>query len=79
MWYLIVSFPDLCLLSYFDPKEIKYPLSDARTEVSKKKAGLDFDDSASLNDDDYYNLTGIARAQFDNLSGYLCDVKFSQF
>ena len=52
----------------FDPKEIKDLLSDVRTEVCKKKACLDFDAPASLKDDVYYNLTGITRAQFDNLS-----------
>ena len=65
-------------ITEFDLKEIKDLLLYVSTEVCKKKAGLDFDDPASLNDDVYYNLTGITRAQFDNLSGYLCDVKFSQ-
>ena len=61
-----------------DPKEIKDLLSDVRAEACKKKAGLDFDDPTSLNDDDYYNLTGITKEQFGDLSDYLCNVKYSQ-
>ena len=60
-----------------DPKEIKDLLSDVRAEACKKKAGLDFDDPTSLNDDDYYNLTGITKEQFGDLSDYLCNVKYS--
>ena len=54
--------------------DIKDLLSSIRQEVHKKKCVLDFDDPTALNDNDYYNLTGITKEQFQDLAKYLVAV-----
>lgn len=44
----------------------------------KEKSRMDFDDLQALNDGDYHTLTGITRANFDDLCSHISTVKSSQ-
>lgn len=57
--------------------DIKELLSNVRKEVLEQKSGLNFDKPTAFNDDDYYNLKGLTREQFDDLAMYPKNVQYS--
>ena len=42
-----------------------------------RKHSLDFENPQSLSDEDYYNLTGITKSQFDELARYMAQLRNS--
>ncbi|CAG2256153.1 unnamed protein product [Mytilus edulis] len=55
--------------SFFSRTDIVALLENVRLTMSKSSI-LDFDNPSRLTDDDYYNLTGLTRQQFEDLSTY---------
>ncbi|CAF1543483.1 unnamed protein product [Adineta ricciae] len=52
-------------------------LNDFRLLINNKKT-FDFDDMSSLNDQDYYNITGLRKDQFDNIVATLKSLRQSE-
>ncbi|CAF1651366.1 unnamed protein product, partial [Adineta ricciae] len=60
----------------FDAKGVMELITECCTMVQDTKT-FDFDDPTSLNDDAYYNLTGLEKDQFDNLLSTLTSMRNS--
>ncbi|XP_062580526.1 uncharacterized protein LOC134242456 [Saccostrea cucullata] len=61
----------------FNRTEITSMLNSLREKCKERTNGVDFDDQAALSDEDYYNLTGVTKAQFDTLCSYLTPLRDS--
>ena len=65
--------------TYFNRTSILELLQNARESLLQKThTRFDFDNPHGLSDEDYYNLTGLTKTQFDDLMGYVNDVRFSK-
>ncbi|XP_071181323.1 uncharacterized protein [Mytilus edulis] len=62
--------------SFFSRTDIVALLENVRLTMSKSSI-LDFDNPSRLTDDDYYNLTGLTRQQFEDLSTYSTTIRQS--
>ena len=62
--------------TYFNRTSFLELLQNARESLLQKThTRFDFDDPHGLSDEDYYNLTGLTKTQFDDLMGYVNDVR----
>ena len=65
--------------TYLNRTSILELLQNARESLLQKThTRFDFDDPHGLSDEYYYNLTGLTKTQFDDLMGYVNDVRSSK-